>query len=63
MRKNRCRRRALPGEWLQVVTKVYGPLGLMGRELVCQTSELGSNPSWDATVHPVCEILIVMRAV
>ncbi len=32
-----------------------GPHGLMGRELACQTSEPGLNPSWDATVHPVCK--------
>ncbi len=31
------------------------PLGLMGREPACQISKRGSNPSWDSTVHPVCE--------
>ncbi len=30
-----------------------GLLGLMDRELARQTSEPGSNPSWDATVHSV----------
>ncbi len=39
-----------------------GLLGLMGRELARQTSEPGSNPSWDATVHPVCEAFNVMHA-
>ncbi len=34
----------------------------MVRELACQTSKPGSNPSWDATVHPVCETFNVMRA-
>ncbi len=38
-----------------------GPLGLLGRESARQTSEPGSNPSWDATVHPVCETYNVMR--
>ncbi len=40
-----------------------GPLGLMGREPAHQTCKPGSNPSWDATVHPVCETLIVMYVV
>ncbi len=40
-----------------------GPLGLMGREPGRQTSEPGSNPSWDATVHPVCETFNVMHVV
>ncbi len=40
-----------------------GPLGLMGREPDHQTSEPGSNPSWDATVHPVCETFNVMHVV
>ncbi len=35
-----------------------GPLGLMGREPACQTSEPGSNPSWDAMVHPVAKHLM-----
>ncbi len=38
-------------------------LGLMGREPAHQTSEPGSNPSWDAMVHPVCETFSVMRVV
>ncbi len=40
-----------------------GPLDLMGREPARQTSEPGSNPSWDATVHSVCETFNVMHAV
>ncbi len=40
-----------------------GPLGLMGREPARQTSEPGSNTSWDATVHPVCETFNVMHVV
>ncbi len=40
-----------------------GPLGLMVREPACQTSESSSNPSWDATVHPVCETFNVMCVV
>ncbi len=40
-----------------------GLLGLMGREPARQTSEPGSNPNWDATVHPVYEIFNVMRVV
>ncbi len=40
-----------------------GPLGLMGRELARQTSEPGSNPSWDAAVHLVCETFNVMHVV
>ncbi len=43
--------------WLQSA----GPLGLMGREPARQTSELASNPSWNATVYPLCEIFNVMR--
>ncbi len=39
-----------------------GLLGLMGREPARQTSEPGSNPSWKAMVHPVCEIFNVMCA-
>ncbi len=35
----------------------------MGRKLACQTSEPGSNPSWDTTVHLVCEIFNVMCVV
>ncbi len=42
---------------------IHGPLGLMGTELARQTSEPGSNPSWDATVHPVCETFNVMHVV
>ncbi len=38
------------------------PLGSMGREPACQTSKSGSNPIWDATVHPGCETFNVMRA-
>ncbi len=41
----------------------YGPLGLMGREPAHQTSEPGSNSSWDATVPPVCETFNVMHVV
>ncbi len=44
-------------------TVLAGPLGLMGREPARQTSELGSNPSWDATVHPVWETFNVMHVV
>ncbi len=40
-----------------------GLLGLMGREPARQTSEPGSNPSWNATVHPVCETFNVMHVV
>ncbi len=40
-----------------------GPLGSMGREPARQTSEPGSNPSWDAMVHPVCETFNVMHVV
>ncbi len=40
-----------------------GPLDLMGRELVHQTSEPGSIPSWDTTVHPLCETFNVMHVV
>ncbi len=40
-----------------------GPLGLLGRESARQTSEPGSNPRWDAMVHPVYEIFNVMRVV
>ncbi len=40
-----------------------GPLGLMGIEPARQTSEPGSNPSWDATVHLVCETFNVMHVV
>ncbi len=40
-----------------------GPLGLMGRELARQTSEPDSNPSWNATGHPVCETFNVVRVV
>ncbi len=36
-------------------TSEAGPLGLMGRELARQTSEPGSNLSWNALVHPVCK--------
>ncbi len=35
----------------------------MGRELARQTSKLGSNPSWDTMVHPVCETFNGMRVV
>ncbi len=38
-----------------------GPLGLMSREPARYTSEPGSNHSWDATVHPVCETFNVMH--
>ncbi len=37
--------------------------GLMGSEPARQTSEPGSNPSWDAAVHPVCETFNVMHVV
>ncbi len=40
-----------------------GPLGLMGREQARQTSKPSSNPSWDATGHPVCETFIVVHVV
>ncbi len=40
-----------------------GPLGSMGREPAHQTSEPGSNPSWDAAVHPVCKKFNVMHVV
>ncbi len=40
-----------------------GQLGLMGRELAHQTSKPVSNPSWDATVHSVCETFNVMHVV
>ncbi len=33
--------------------KPAGPLGLKGTEPARQTSKPGSNPSWDAMVHPV----------
>ncbi len=39
------------------------PLGLMGREPARQTSEPGSNTSWDTTVHPVYETFNVMHVV
>ncbi len=42
---------------------IAGPLGLMGREPARQNSEPGSNPSCDATGHPVCETFNVMRVV
>ncbi len=48
---------------LLINTASAGPLGLMGREPARQTSEPGSNPSWDATVHPVCETFNVMHVV
>ncbi len=38
-------------------------LGLAGRELARQTSEPSSNPSWDATVHPVCETFNLIRVI
>ncbi len=49
---------------LNDIVKLYnaGPLGLMGRNVARQTSEPGSNPSWDNTVHPVCETFNIMRA-
>ncbi len=40
-----------------------GLFGLMGREPACQTSESGSNPCWNATVHPVCETFNVMHVI
>ncbi len=46
-----------------IIMKKAGPLGLMGREPAHQNSEPGSNPSWDATVHPVCETFNVMHVV
>ncbi len=39
-----------------------GPPGLMGIEPARQTSKPDSNPSWDTTVHPICETFNVMRA-
>ncbi len=39
------------------------PAWLNGKELARQTSEPGSNPSWDTTVHPVCETFNVMHVV
>ncbi len=35
----------------------------MDREPARQTSEPGSNPNGDATVHPVCETFNIMHAV
>ncbi len=39
------------------------PAWLMGREPARHISVLSSNPSWDATVHPLCETFNVMRVV
>ncbi len=36
----------------------FTSLGLMGRKPACPTSDSGSNPSWDAVVHPVFEICV-----
>ncbi len=44
-------------------TQRASPLGLMRREPACQTSKPGSNPSWDAMVHPVCETFNEMLVV
>ncbi len=41
---------------------LFGLLGLVGREPVCQISKPSSNPSWNGTAHPVCETFNVMRA-
>ncbi len=35
----------------------------MGREPGRQTSEHSLNPSWDATVHPVCETFNVVHVI
>ncbi len=48
---------------VQTFDPYVGPLGLMGGEPARQTSEPGSNPSWDATVHPVCKTFNVMHVV
>ncbi len=47
----------------KLLVKCASSLSLVGRERVCQTNEPGSNPDWDATVHPVCETFNVMRVI
>ncbi len=61
MRKNV--RKVAPSE-SKLLGEQAGFLGLnKGREPARQTGEPGSNPSWDATVHPVFETFNVMRVV
>ncbi len=49
------------GNFKLTLGKFAGPLGLKGGEPARQTNEPGSNPSWDATVHLVCETFNVMH--
>ncbi len=51
----------IPKILLKNLSHLVGSLGLMGREPACQTSKPHLNHRWDATVHPVCETLNVMR--
>ncbi len=46
--------------WVSGYVNDASLLGLMGREPARPTSKPSSNPSWDATVHPVCETFDVM---
>ncbi len=49
--------------WDNCYLLLAGRLGLVGRELGHWTNEPGSNPIWDATVHPECKTFNVMRVI